>query len=128
MYTPSRNFQDFYIAGFKYYDGLDVIDELKTGTPITLKAEPDNPHDTAAVEIYYKDTKLGYIPRNVNSKISTLLVFGHASIFESRIISVNAEQPLEQRFQVVLKVKDNRDVEHCDRSIDLSQYSTNNLV
>ena len=27
-YERSRHFMDFHVAGFAYYDGLDVIDEL----------------------------------------------------------------------------------------------------
>jgi hypothetical protein len=43
MYERSRNLLDCHIAGFNYYDGLDVIDQLKLGTAVTLKSEPENP-------------------------------------------------------------------------------------
>ena len=73
MYERSRNLLDCHIAGFTYYEGLDVIGELKLGTPVTLKSEPDNPYDPGAVAIYYGETKLGYIPKYKNSYVSNLL-------------------------------------------------------
>ncbi|HEL2490640.1 TPA: HIRAN domain-containing protein, partial [Streptococcus suis] len=48
-FEPTRNVQDFHLAAFAYYDGLDVIDQLKPGTPVQLVGEPSNPHDSEAV-------------------------------------------------------------------------------
>lgn len=69
-FEPTRNVQDFHLAAFAYYDGLDVIDQLKPGTPVQLVGEPSNPHDSEAVAIFYQGTKLGYIPSDKNSLIS----------------------------------------------------------
>nr|WP_248030013.1 HIRAN domain-containing protein [Streptococcus suis] len=52
---------------------LDVIDQLKPGTPVQLVGEPSNPHDSEAVAIFYQGTKLGYIPSDKNSLISRLI-------------------------------------------------------
>lgn len=35
-FEPTRNVQDFHLAAFTYYDGLDVIAQLKPGTPVQL--------------------------------------------------------------------------------------------
>jgi len=59
MYEKSRCLLDCHIAGFTYYDGLEVINELKLGTTVTLKSEPENPHDPGAVAVYRADKKLG---------------------------------------------------------------------
>jgi len=109
MYERSRNLLDCHIAGFTYYDGLDVIDQLKIGTPVTLKAEPENPHDPYAVTIYYGTTKLGYVPQAKNSAVSQLLYFGHNDIVEARINNYNPEANTENQFRIVVKLKDNRD-------------------
>lgn len=61
-FEPSRHLLDFHIAGFAYYDGLDVINELQLGTPVRLVCEPNNPADPNAIAIYYNSTKLGYVP------------------------------------------------------------------
>ena len=72
-YEPSRYIVDFHVAGFTYYDGLDVINELSLGQPVSLIVETDNPYDSEAVVIYYKDKKIGYVPKEKNSFLSTLL-------------------------------------------------------
>ncbi|MDR3245998.1 MAG: HIRAN domain-containing protein, partial [Prevotellaceae bacterium] len=68
-----RHFANFHIAGFTYYDGVDVFYELRIGTKLILKAEPTNQFDAYAVAIYYNDTKLGYVPREKNKEISKFL-------------------------------------------------------
>lgn len=84
-YEPSRYIDDFHLAGFSYYDGLDVIDELTLGQSVDLVKEINNPYDEKAVAIFYKGKKLGYIPASHNSIISTILYYGHGDIFEARI-------------------------------------------
>ena len=108
MYERSRNLLDCHIAGFTYYDGLDVIGDLKLGAPVTLKSEPENPHDPNAVAIYYEGTKLGYVPQYKNSYISNLLYFGHDEIVEARINCHNPEANTENQFRIVIKIRDNR--------------------
>ncbi|MCI6157765.1 MAG: HIRAN domain-containing protein [Peptoniphilaceae bacterium] len=107
-YEPSRYIDDFHLAGFAYYDGLDVIDELTLGQSVELVREVDNPYDEKAVAIYYKGKKLGYIPASHNSIISTLIYYGYGDIFEARIQMINKENHPERQFRVVVKVKDNR--------------------
>ena len=109
MYERSRNLLVCNIAGFTYYDGLDVIEHLNLGTQVNLKSEPDNPYDPNAVSIYYKDTKLGYIPKYKNEYISNLLYFGYSSILESRINYSNPEADTENQFRIVIKLKDSRE-------------------
>lgn len=64
----------FYIAGYYYYDGETVIDQLKPGDELIIVLEPSNPHDKRALEIYTKNNvKLGYVPREINPIPSRLL-------------------------------------------------------
>ncbi|MDR2736838.1 MAG: HIRAN domain-containing protein [Gracilibacteraceae bacterium] len=116
MYERSRNLLDCYIAGFTYYDGLDVMDELELGTQVILKSEPDNPHDPDAVAIYYGETKLGYVPEAENSQISHLLYFGYDDIIETKINCRHPEAHMEKQFRVVVKLKDNRGNERASKS------------
>jgi len=108
MYERSRNLLDCHIAGFTYYDGLDVIGQLKLGTPVTLVSEPENPYDPNAVAIYYEGTKLGYVPKYKNGDVSNLLYFGYQDIMEARINCHNPEANTENQFRIVIKLKDNR--------------------
>jgi len=108
MYEKSRNIIDCHIAGFNYYDGLDVINKLELGVPVTLKSEPENPYDPDAVAIYFEGTRLGYIPQTKNSYISSLLYLGYSNIIEVKINSHNPDANPENQFRIVVKLKDNR--------------------
>jgi len=109
MYERSRNLLDCHIAGFTYYDGLDVIEQLKLGAPVTLESESENPYDSNAVAIYYEGIKLGYVPQAKNSYISNLLYFGHGGIVEARINCHHPDANPENQFRIVVKIKDNRE-------------------
>ena len=50
------------IAGSFYCDQA-VVSQLTAGTYFELIAEPDNPHDKDAVALYYKGSKIGYVPK-----------------------------------------------------------------
>ena len=64
---------EFYIAGYRYYDGETIAESLWEGKPVTFKREPQCIYDTKAVAIYAGRKKLGYIPRKDNTIISTLM-------------------------------------------------------
>jgi len=64
------------VAGFQYYQGREVINFLKESDSLNLSVEVDNEYDKYAVEIYYQNTKLGYIPRSENKHISRMLQAG----------------------------------------------------
>lgn len=107
-FEPSRHLADFHLAGFTYYDGLSVIDELTLGQTVTLKAEPDNPHDGDAVVIFYKNAKLGYVPEAKNALLSRLLYFGYGEFLEAKIQLVDTTNHPERQFRVVVSLKDRR--------------------
>ena len=76
-FEPSREFLSCNVAGFGHWDGVLIFDKLEPGTHLKLEAEPDNPYDARAIALYYKDTKIGFIPRDMNLELSPLLFFGH---------------------------------------------------
>lgn len=97
MYKPSSNLDSFYIAGFKHHEGAFVLNQLKPGKKLKLVPEMDNPYDPQAMAIYYKKTKIGYVPRHNNSMLSVMSCFGHGDIFECRIQQVDTKAaPWEQ--------------------------------
>ncbi|GHV43118.1 restriction endonuclease [Bacteroidia bacterium] len=107
-YEIDRNFLNCHIAGFQYYDGCQVIDELKVGTPLEIFAETDNPHDSFAVVVYFGEKKLGYIPKDKNELLSKLLQLGHADILNVFINFKNLDLHPEQQFRIAVKIKDGR--------------------
>ena len=70
---PPVLLNQFSIAGFQFYQGRDIIHKIKTGDELLIKAEPDNKYDQNAVEVYYGNIKLGYIPKNENKTIRNIL-------------------------------------------------------
>ena len=91
----SEVYKSFVIAGIEYYKALFVINEIKVGDKLILKTESQNIHDENAVEIYYKDTKLGYIPRNANYSISKIMNAGW-DIFDAYIQKIDRDELIIQ--------------------------------
>lgn len=58
-----RHFINTTVAGFTYWDGPIVFNELRIGTQLKLKREEDNKFDLYAVALYYGENKIRFIPR-----------------------------------------------------------------
>ncbi|MCG8309497.1 MAG: HIRAN domain-containing protein [Cytophagales bacterium] len=97
---------DFHLAGFTYYQGIEVYGKLRPGTGLSMKAEPDNPYDARAVALYYKDKKSGLVPRSENRMISKLLNLGHTGLFEAYINRISPDETPENQIGVVVKIKE----------------------
>ena len=108
IFKPSQSFIDFHIAGFGHHKGVSVISELKLGTKVELRHEPDNPHDPEAVAIYYDSVKLGYVPAEKNGTLFRFLYYGHDDLFEAYINMVDPDAHPERQFRVVVWVADKR--------------------
>lgn len=105
MKTQRRHYTTFHIAGFSYWDGCIVFNELKIGTELTLQREEDNKFDPYAVAIYYGEHKLGFIPRNENHEISKFLELGHTDLFELRINRITPDAQPESQVGVIVYLK-----------------------
>jgi hypothetical protein len=103
-----RHYANFHIAGFTYYNGVDVFESLKIGTPLSLKAEPENLHDPNAVAIYYKDEQIGYVPRVANELLRKFLNLNHSDLFEVKITQVTPDAHPEKQIRVVVRIKEKR--------------------
>lgn len=110
MKTQHRHYNSFHIAGFSYWDGCIVFNDLKIGSELTLKREEDNKFDPYAVAIYYGNHKLGFIPRNENREISKFLELGYTNLFEVRINRVTPDAETENQVGVIVYLKQ-REVE-----------------
>ena len=85
--TKSKNlhFAHFDIAGFSYWEGCMVMNQLKIGDEVQLVREENNKFDPYAVAIMFDGYKLGYIPRTNNEQFCALMDQGHSIIFEAHI-------------------------------------------
>jgi hypothetical protein len=55
---------DFYIAGWRYYEGEKVLQKLKINDEVRFELDLENPKDSKAVAIFTRnsDVKLGFVP------------------------------------------------------------------
>lgn len=109
MPIRSRHIDDFFIAGFRRYDGASVLEKMKPGDAVTLSPQFDCPHDENAIALIYDDTMLGYIPADSNALPAQLLYFGHAEVLECRVLQVNPEADPWKQVRLGLYVTDMRD-------------------
>jgi hypothetical protein len=66
------------LAGFRYYAGETLWQEMREGDRLALIREADNPHDGNAVRIEWRGQKLGYLPRAENRAVAAALDGGEA--------------------------------------------------
>ncbi len=71
--TPSVLLQHSSIAGYQYYEGENIWLQMKIGDALILQREPQNRNDPHAIAVYWKHSKLGYIPRRENRTITQMM-------------------------------------------------------
>lgn len=108
MYEPSRLIVAFHVAGFQYWDGALVLEELKVGDALEIVPEPDNPQDANAVALRFGGVKLGYVPKESNELISLLCFYGHQDVLEARVQQVDREAAPWKQVRVGISVRDGR--------------------
>ena len=108
--TIDRHFGNFFVAGFTYWDGCMALGDLKIGTQLTLVREDMNRFDPHAVAIYYKDYKLGFVPRSENEMICKFIDLGYADIFDLRVQRISLDAHPEKQIGVVLFLKEANNV------------------
>lgn len=74
------------LAGFVYYDGAAVWDQMKVGDPLALKREPDNAYDANAVRLEWRGRMLGYVPRKDNGDLARQM--DHGAPAEARVTAL----------------------------------------
>jgi len=89
-----------YIAGFQYYRGAEIENQLRVNDSLILKREAENRHDCYAVEVYHGSNKLGYLPREENRVVARMM--DQNIEVKGRIIKINPES--EEWHRVKMKV------------------------
>lgn len=70
-------------ASFRPTEVKNIIRNLAHGDEVILRPEPTNEHDANAVQVFYEDTFIGYIPKSENVEVLHAL-----ASFESYVASV----------------------------------------
>lgn len=98
-------YMDCHVAGFKYWDGIEVFNMLRIGEELRLVREKDNAYDAEAIAVYWKDAKLGFIPSTMNTDLSKFLDMGHEDIFKVFINRISPEKEPNSQIGIVIKIR-----------------------
>ena len=109
---------DFFIAGWRYYDGERVIHQLKVGDTVHFLLENDNDKDNRAVIVMSMNgEKLGYIPafysgwmyeilkRNCDYKVRVVAIHPQAVPHRKvriSVVSINIQEVLLEQEDLLL--------------------------
>lgn len=75
---------DNYVKGLQHYKFSTIEKHIKVEDVLTIKRDYQNVHDAFAVEVYFKQYKLGYLPAYENIVIANML---DADVSISAIVS-----------------------------------------
>jgi hypothetical protein len=90
------------LAGFQFYAGRELWDEMKAGDVLVLVREADNAHDANAVRIEWRGRKLGYLPRAENRAVAAEMDRGGK--VEARIAKLKRHRDPWKRVEVEVYV------------------------
>jgi hypothetical protein len=65
--------QQFFVAGFRHYKGMELLQSMEENDLLELRREPDNEHDDCAIALYWQQEKIGYIPAGFNEMLAKLI-------------------------------------------------------
>ena len=111
MEAKKKFFMDCHLAGRKYHEADEVWEKLKVGTILRLERDLDNRYDKDAVAVMYhneedgEDYCIGYIPREDNETIASILEMGWTDMFECRINKINPDAHPENQSHLTIKIK-----------------------
>ena len=55
-----------YVAGFKFYEGIELMETMQLNDALDLIHETENEHDDNAMALFYNTSKIGYLPMKDN--------------------------------------------------------------
>lgn len=85
------------LAGFRYYEGKRLWEQMKVGDALQLVREADNPYDFNAVRVEWNGHKLGYVPRADNEALARFMDQGSKA--EARITRLKKSRKPWQRIE-----------------------------
>ena len=89
---------EFFVAGFRYHDGPELLHQMSKGARLALVAEPENPYDPEAVAIRFRGRHVGYVPRARNHMVFQLLEQG--ATVRGRVTLVDSQADPWEALQV----------------------------
>jgi hypothetical protein len=65
--------EQFFVAGFRHYKGMELMEHMQPNDLLELRREPDNEHDECAIALYWQQEKIGFVPASLNEMLSRLI-------------------------------------------------------
>lgn len=92
----------FCVAGVQYYDYHIAARKrlFRDEIPIILKRQPKNRKDTNAIEVYFQDIKVGYVPAYEASKLAPQ--FDRGDVFTAYLESYTSRGHHDDRIEIEL--------------------------
>ncbi len=121
-------YKEIKIAGITFRDLSDVWDELYEGAELALVRDKDNPHDSNAIAVALADDYdgnpedfdfdfiLGYVPRDENKHLASMLDLGWSDVFECELSQVNGHNPYKGSLYMKIYFVSKGDEEEEDTS------------
>jgi hypothetical protein len=96
----NNGYFDFYIAGWRYYEGENTLQELKLGEKVEFELDLGNPEDNRAVVILTTKygNKLGFVPAFYSEFMYD--VIKNNGELTARIESINIEAKPQQKVNI----------------------------
>lgn len=91
------------VAGIPFHHTHEIWYLLQPEDVLTLRREPDNPHDANAIEVFWGETKLGYVPRAENTILARMMDKGRqvtAILTEVNLIADYYEPVVELTMEI----------------------------
>lgn len=66
----------FYIAGVRFHELDNVINDIAEGDNLALIPEPSNKFDPNAIKVEYRQAMIGYIPKKHSSEVAAMIEVG----------------------------------------------------
>lgn len=91
--------EQFYIAGFKFHEGMLKIEDIDEDDTVTLVPDPDNPYDENAIEVQHEGDMIGFVPKAVNQNLTH--IFEKNSEWPGSVIESNKETAFDEPWKAV---------------------------
>ena len=107
---------DFFVAGWRYYDGESIFNQLRIGDVLDFSLDPENPEDHKAVAIWSMNgEKLGYIPAFYSAWMFE--VIQKSATYQARIEGIHAHAVPHRKVNISIVGKLNQSV-NIDEVLD----------
>lgn len=136
-----------FVAGFRHYEGMGLLDSMKEGDLLELVREPNNEYDSCAIALHWRGKKIGFIPSSVNEMLSYLLDADALSLFavithlekntkpwENVAIAVyfiqevNKDLPAHAHYLTRIEAPHYRTLKKKDKGLDERTYSLEDVL